>query len=134
MNRCFKILSSFFLLLIFSQTLFSQNKLTVEQAITATIENNYDIQLLRNDSISYALNKSYARAAFLPRVNEQLAWFTITIIKNKNLPTAVKEKVKAYAPIIYQVLCNLTGQSLTVLKCLLQEINFRNLYYLANLI
>ena len=69
MNRCFKILSSFFLLLIFSQTLFSQNKLTVEQAITATIENNYDIQLLRNDSISYALNKSYARAAFLPRVN-----------------------------------------------------------------
>ena len=69
MNRCFKILSSFFLLLIFSQTLFSQNKLTVEQAISATIENNYDIQLLRNDSISYALNKSYARAAFLPRVN-----------------------------------------------------------------
>ncbi len=69
MNRCFKILSSFFLLFIFNQTLFAQNILTVEQAITATIENNYDIQLLRNDSSSYALDKSYARAAFLPRVN-----------------------------------------------------------------
>jgi len=47
----------------------AQNKLTVEQAIAATIENNYDIQLLRNDSSSYALDKSYARAAFLPRLN-----------------------------------------------------------------
>ncbi|MBS1755393.1 MAG: TolC family protein [Ferruginibacter sp.] len=47
----------------------AQNKLTVEQAITATIENNYDIQLLRNDSSSYALDNSYARAAFLPRLN-----------------------------------------------------------------
>ena len=49
--------------------MFAQNKLTVEQAIAASIENNYDIQLLRNDSTSYALDKSYARAAFLPRVN-----------------------------------------------------------------
>lgn len=47
----------------------AQNKLTVEQAITATIENNYDIQLLRNDSSSYALDNAYARAAFLPRLN-----------------------------------------------------------------
>ncbi|MFM6925621.1 MAG: TolC family protein, partial [Ferruginibacter sp.] len=52
-----------------SQSLSAQNKLTVEQAIAATIENNYDIQLLRNDSSSYALDKSYARAAFLPRLN-----------------------------------------------------------------
>ena len=69
MNRYFKIWNVFFLLIIFNQRLFAQNKLTVEQAITATIENNYDIQLLRNDSSSYALDKSYARAAFLPRVN-----------------------------------------------------------------
>ena len=54
---------------IFCTPLFAQNKLTVEQAITATIENNFDIQLLRNDSSSYALDNSYARAAFLPRVN-----------------------------------------------------------------
>lgn len=69
MNRCFKIVGSFFMLTIFSQALSAQNKLTVEQAIAATIENNYDIQLLRNDSSSYALDKSYARAAFLPRLN-----------------------------------------------------------------
>jgi len=59
----------FFLALVFAQPLSAQNKLTVEQAIAATIENNYDIQLLRNDSLSYAIDKSYARAAFLPRLN-----------------------------------------------------------------
>ena len=69
MNRCFKILNPLFLIIIFSQPLFAQNNLTVEQAIAATLENNFDIQLLRNDSSSYALDKSYARAAFLPRVN-----------------------------------------------------------------
>ena len=69
MNPCFKILNLFFLIIICSQPLFAQNKLTVEQAIAATIENNYDIQLLRNDSSSYALDKSYARAVFLPRLN-----------------------------------------------------------------
>ena len=57
------------LIIVLNQRLLAQNKLTVEQAITATIENNFDIQLLRNDSSSYALDKSYARAAFLPRVN-----------------------------------------------------------------
>ncbi|MBK8496964.1 MAG: TolC family protein [Chitinophagaceae bacterium] len=69
MKLSFKILNLFFFAIIFTQPLFAQNKLTVEQAIIATIENNYDIQLLRNDSSSYALDKSYARAAFLPRLN-----------------------------------------------------------------
>ena len=69
MNRCFKIGNLFFLMIIFSQPLFAQNILTVEQAIMATVENNYDIQLLRIDSASYALDKSYTRAAFLPRLN-----------------------------------------------------------------
>jgi outer membrane protein TolC len=69
MNRFIKILTLFIFVIIFTNSLFAQNKLTAEQAITATIENNYDIQLLRNDSSSYALDKSYARAAFLPRVN-----------------------------------------------------------------
>ncbi|MBK7123764.1 MAG: TolC family protein [Chitinophagaceae bacterium] len=69
MKISFKILNLFFFAIIFTQPLFAQNKLTVEQAIIATIENNYDIQLLRNDSSSYALDKSYARAAFLPRLN-----------------------------------------------------------------
>jgi outer membrane protein len=69
MTRCFKIWNSFLLAIVLSQPLFAQNKLTVEQAIYATIENNFDIQLLRNDSISYAIDKYYARAAFLPRIN-----------------------------------------------------------------
>jgi outer membrane protein TolC len=46
-----------------------QNVLTVEQAIMAALENNFQIQLVRNDSASYALDNSYARAAFLPRLN-----------------------------------------------------------------
>jgi len=69
MKLSFKILNLFFFTIIFTRPLFAQNKLTVEQAIMATIENNYDIQLLRNDSSSYALDRSYARAAFLPRLN-----------------------------------------------------------------
>jgi outer membrane protein TolC len=69
MKRYFKIAGLVFSFVSICQSLNAQNKLTVEQAITATIENNYDIQLLRNDSSSYALDKSYARAAFLPRVN-----------------------------------------------------------------
>jgi outer membrane protein TolC len=69
MKRYFKIAGLVFSFVSICQSLNAQNKLTVKQAITATIENNYDIQLLRNDSSSYALDKSYARAAFLPRVN-----------------------------------------------------------------
>lgn len=69
MTNCFKIISLFFFMAVCSQQAFTQNKLTIEQAIAATLENNFDIQLLRNDSSSYALDKSYARAAFLPRVN-----------------------------------------------------------------
>lgn len=47
----------------------SQQLLKVEEAVAAALANNYDIQLLRNDSAVYALNNSYARAAFLPRFN-----------------------------------------------------------------
>lgn len=69
MNRSVKILNLVFFSVVFNGSLLAQNKLTVQQAIMATIENNYDIQLLRNDSASYALDKSYAKAAFLPRLN-----------------------------------------------------------------
>lgn len=69
MKNIYKNMGLFFCTIAFSAMAMAQNKLTVEQAITATIENNYDIQLLRNDSSSYALDNSYARAAFLPRLN-----------------------------------------------------------------
>lgn len=52
-----------------SQQPFAQKILTVEAAIAAVLKNNYDIELLRNDSASYALDKSYANDAFLPRIN-----------------------------------------------------------------
>ncbi len=69
MNNYIRIIYIIFLVVNVGNPLFAQNKLTVEQAIIATIENNYDIQLLRNDSSSYALDNKYARAAFLPRLN-----------------------------------------------------------------
>ncbi|MEY2917502.1 MAG: hypothetical protein RIS73_1216 [Bacteroidota bacterium] len=52
-----------------AQKVFTQKILTAEEAIATTLKNNYDIELLRNDSASYALDNSYAKAAFLPRLN-----------------------------------------------------------------
>lgn len=74
MKNRFTITILYFFILLSQLPAAAQNKsgsyrITVEQAIAATLENNFDIQLLRNDSISYTLDKSYARAAFLPRVN-----------------------------------------------------------------
>ena len=57
------------LIFVFSQTTTAQKKLTVEEAIANALKNNYDILLLKNDSTSFALDNSYAKAAFLPRVN-----------------------------------------------------------------
>jgi len=70
MNR-FKITVMFSIILFFilPAAAQGQNILTVEQAIMAALENNFQIQLVRNDSASYALDNSYARAAFLPRLN-----------------------------------------------------------------
>ena len=48
---------------------FAQTQLTIEQAIAAALKSNYDILLVKNDSTSFALDNSYAKAAFLPRVN-----------------------------------------------------------------
>ena len=69
MTKCFKLIVLFSFTLGFTGTSFAQHVLTVEDAIAATLKNNFDIQLLRNDSSAYALDKSYARAAFLPRLN-----------------------------------------------------------------
>lgn len=43
--------------------------LTLNEAIAASLQNNYDIQLSRNDSTLAALNRSYADYAFYPRLN-----------------------------------------------------------------
>ena len=69
MTKCFKLIVLFSFTLGFTGTSFAQHVLTVDDAIAATLKNNFDIQLLRNDSSAYALDKSYAKAAFLPRLN-----------------------------------------------------------------
>jgi outer membrane protein TolC len=40
-----------------------------EEAVATALQNNYEIRLSRNDSIIYAIDYSYANAAFYPRVN-----------------------------------------------------------------
>ena len=45
------------------------DSLTVEVAIATAIQNNYDIQLARNDSAIAAIDYSYRDAALLPQVN-----------------------------------------------------------------
>jgi outer membrane protein TolC len=46
--------------------------LTIEEAVATALQNNYDIQLSKNDSLVAALNYSYRNAAFLPRLNGNL--------------------------------------------------------------
>ena len=77
LNR-FRIIC-FLIKLIAASPVHAQKVLTIEEAVAAALKNNYDIQLLRNDSSLYALNKSYAKAAFLPRFNA-----TTTVLFNNN--------------------------------------------------
>ena len=46
-----------------------QEILTLEEAIATALNNNYDIQLARNDSMVAALDYTYRDAIFLPRLN-----------------------------------------------------------------
>jgi outer membrane protein len=47
----------------------AQQQLTLQDAIATALKNNYDILLSRNDSTSFALDRYYSFAAFLPTVN-----------------------------------------------------------------
>ena len=57
------------LALVPTQQIVAQKIMSAEEAIAALLKNNFDIELLRNDSASFALDKSYAKAAFLPKLN-----------------------------------------------------------------
>lgn len=46
-----------------------QRMLTLEEAIATALQNNYDIQLSKNDSMVSALDYSYRNAVFLPTLN-----------------------------------------------------------------
>jgi outer membrane protein len=47
----------------------AQKRLTPEEAVATALQNNYDIQLAKGDSLVAALDYSYRNAAFYPRVN-----------------------------------------------------------------
>lgn len=48
-------------------------QLTLNEAIALSLENNYDIQLSRNDSLLAVLDKAYVNYAFLPTLNASAA-------------------------------------------------------------
>ena len=68
--RKYKII--FLALLFVYANCHAQRMLTIEEAIATALQNNYDIQLSKNDSLVAALNYSYRNAAFLPRLNGNL--------------------------------------------------------------
>ena len=60
------LLSAFLLTTLTSH---AQRLLTLEEAVATALQNNYDIQLSRNDSIVAALDYSYRSAVFFPTLN-----------------------------------------------------------------
>lgn len=56
----------------------AQQMITLQEAISAALEHNYDILLFRNDTTAAAVDKQYIYAGFLPAVNAA-AGFTQTI-------------------------------------------------------
>lgn len=65
--RIFRIFFSIFLITTINCQ--AQRLLLPEEAIATALQNNYDIQLSRNDSLVAAINYFYRNAAFLPRLN-----------------------------------------------------------------
>ena len=55
-------------------SLSAQKKLSIEEAIATALQNNYDIQLSKNDSAVAALDYSYRNSVFFPRVNANAAY------------------------------------------------------------
>lgn len=80
-----------FLIIFFSSQLNAQTKLSAEEAVAIGIRNNYDLQLLRNDSAAYALDKAYANAAFYPRLNASAG----LIFNNNNQRQVFADTVRA---------------------------------------
>ena len=68
------------LLLLITISSTAQRILSLEEAIATALQNNYDILLSKNDSISAAIDYSYRDAAFLPRLNGNLG----TVWNNNN--------------------------------------------------
>lgn len=67
MNSIRNILLPIFLFITLTSS--AQKILTIEEAIATALQNNYAIQLSKNDSAVAALDNSFRNAAFLPRIN-----------------------------------------------------------------
>lgn len=68
----------------------AQDILTLEQAIALALKNNYDIRLAKNDSSAFALDNSYAYAAFLPRLNASASKVWNTNAQKQELANGTK--------------------------------------------
>src|SRR5262245_49169609 len=77
------------LLLSFTPAL-AQRMLTLEEAIATALQNNYDIQLSRNDSAVAALDYSYRNSVFIPRLNATAS----TIWNNNNTKQVLADGTK----------------------------------------
>ena len=67
-----KVLIVWTVILFTGTTALAQRMLTLEEAIATALQNNYDIQISKNDSMVAALDYSYRNAAFLPALNGNL--------------------------------------------------------------
>src|SRR6188508_2566502 len=65
------VLYSAFSLAVYS--LQAQKLLTLEDAVSIALKNNYDIQLSKNDSAIAALDYSYRNWLFAPRLNASVS-------------------------------------------------------------
>jgi outer membrane protein len=65
MKRSFIVI---FLVSVFT-SVFSQELVTLEQAITLALENNYDVRIAQTNLKAAATDNDYAFAAFLPQIN-----------------------------------------------------------------
>ena len=63
------VLCVWILALLAGKTLPAQYVLTVDEAIATALKNNHDITLAIYDSVSAAIDNSFKRGAFLPRLN-----------------------------------------------------------------
>jgi outer membrane protein TolC len=54
---------------VYQRTTLVQDSLPIEQAIATALQNNFDIQLARNDSAVAAIDYSYRNVALLPQLN-----------------------------------------------------------------
>lgn len=64
--------------------------LTLEEAVATALQNNYNILLAKNDSVSAAIDYSYKNAGFIPRLNGNIG----TVWNNNDLKQILSDGTK----------------------------------------